>query len=138
MQKLKPPTLFDVQLVDLKSVRRMTVLHEQAVALGMARGGEAGRVEFLAAAVHATTMGTRNASGLFAAIVRRKLWHHITQADEDRARRAIARAAAGSTPARSESPGRECGPDFAAKPLHVAALLGSIASQLPSGPAMRQ
>jgi hypothetical protein len=138
MSKLKSPNFFDVQQADLKSVSRMTAMHEQAVTLGLARGGEAGRIEFLAAALHAANAGTRNAPGLFVALVRRGLWHHITQAEEDRARRAIARASLGRTAIVAKMPGRECGPDPATKPLHVAALLGSIANQLPSEPAMQQ
>ena len=57
-----------------------------------ARDGEAGRVEFLAAAIHAVKVGTRNPAGLFAAILRKKLWGYITQADEDQARNALRRA----------------------------------------------
>lgn len=80
------PRLTNIQAADLRSISRLLALHEQAVRAGFARDGEAGKLEFLAAAVHSLSIGARNPEGLFATIVRKGLWAYVTQADEDRAR----------------------------------------------------
>jgi len=46
----------------------------------------AGRLQWFAAAERALAAGERNPCGLFVAMYRQGLWHHITQAQEDSAR----------------------------------------------------
>jgi len=49
--------------------------------------GESGRLRVLAAAERARSVGRSNPPGLFASLLRRGLWSHITMADEDAAAR---------------------------------------------------
>ena len=58
----------------------------QAEDWGMVRHSRASRLRWFAAAEHALAAGERNPCGLFVAVYRRGLWHHITQAQEDVAR----------------------------------------------------
>lgn len=83
------PALSNVVAADLTDTRRLLELFRQAVAVGRLPGSEHARLQFVAAAEHARAIGTRNPFGLFAAIVRRNLWHVITQGDEDAAARRI-------------------------------------------------
>jgi hypothetical protein len=84
------PRMANVKSQDLRSIPRMLHLHGEAVHLGLARSGEAGELAFLAAAVHAYKVATTNPAGLFATIVRKGLWHFVTQADEDHVRQRLA------------------------------------------------
>ena len=145
-KNLRKPDLSDVQAEDLRSVSRMLILHQQALRSGLARDGEAGRIEFLAAAVHAIQVGTRNPAGLFVAILRRKLWAFITQADEEQARKALRRtelrAQSTSCHRRAQSPsqvyaGGEVRSGQQAQPLHLSALLSSVVGQLSVHPEAR-
>jgi hypothetical protein len=52
----------------------------------------------VATAEHARTAGRHNPCGLFAALVRRQLWHYSTPADEDAARRRLHRHLSGAAP----------------------------------------
>lgn len=79
------PTLTNVVPEDLRSTERTLELFRQAARDGLLPPGESSRLQFLAAAEHARARGSRNPCGLFAAIVRRGLWHVITQGDEDAA-----------------------------------------------------
>ncbi len=85
------PTLAHVVWDDLHDATRLLVLHRQAVAAALISQSECDRLRFFAAAEHAKAIGTRNPCGLFAAIVRRRLWAFITQDDEDSANRALKR-----------------------------------------------
>ena len=86
---LPTPNLDDVRPEDLRDVGRALDLHRQAVARGLADPSEAGRLRFLAVAEHARAVGTVNAPGLFARLVRRGWWHFATMDDEDTARRRL-------------------------------------------------
>jgi hypothetical protein len=86
------PSLARVLVVDLKDPSRLLVLERQAQGRGHVGKSESDRLKFFAAAEHALTHGRRNPAGLFAAIVRRGLWHHLSLRDEDLARRALRRA----------------------------------------------
>ena len=86
---LPPPDLRTIRPEDLVDTARMLELHRQAVARGVVAEGEAGRLQVLAAAEHARSVGNRNPSGLFASIVGRGLWKFLTSADEDSASRRI-------------------------------------------------
>jgi hypothetical protein len=81
-----PPTLRDVVPADLRDTGRLLTLHAEAVGLDLVGDSESGRLKFVAAAEHARVIGTRNPSGLFVRLVRGKLWHFLTQGDEDAAR----------------------------------------------------
>jgi len=74
-----------VTLADLGDVDRLLALHEQAIARGWLRGGEAARLTVVAAAVHARRVGTEPCR-LFVALLRDQRWEVITQEDEDQAR----------------------------------------------------
>lgn len=84
------PTLRNITTDDLRRFDRIAALYRQAVGVGWLAGSEANALNFVAAAVRA-----REVDGdpvrVFVGIVRRGLWHHITQAQEERARRALSR-----------------------------------------------
>jgi hypothetical protein len=82
---LPPPRLADVRVEDLRDTGRLLRLHEQAVAGDVIGASEADRLRFVAAAEHARAIGTRNVPGLFAWLVKGRLWGHLTQDDEDAA-----------------------------------------------------
>ncbi len=79
------PRLSNIQPTDLSSVERLAVLFEEASSSGLVKQVSADRLRFFAAAARASRLGSRNPCGFFAAIVRRGLWHVISQTDEDRA-----------------------------------------------------
>jgi len=82
----KQPTWRDVSEADLRDTDRLLELHHQGVAAGFVDRGENVRLQFVAAAEHARAVTTSNPAGLFVRLVRGKLWHFATQADEDQAR----------------------------------------------------
>ncbi|MGE3537361.1 MAG: hypothetical protein AB7N91_07980 [Candidatus Tectimicrobiota bacterium] len=82
--RLPPPTLRDVTRVDLSDVGRLLALHQQAMARGWLRGGEAAQLTVVAAAVHARRVG-QEPCRLFVALLRDQRWEVITQEDEDKA-----------------------------------------------------
>jgi hypothetical protein len=82
--------LRDVRPADIRRLSSLRELYDQAVCAGWLRGSEASFLAFAAAAVRANRVGT-DPVRLFVAIVRRGLWHHVTAADEDRARAVIGR-----------------------------------------------
>jgi hypothetical protein len=77
-----------VTLADLSDVDRLLALHQQAIARGWLRGGEAARLNVVAAAVHARRVGQAPCR-LFVALLRDQRWEVITQEDEDQARRLL-------------------------------------------------
>ncbi|MGE3542229.1 MAG: hypothetical protein AB7N91_33040 [Candidatus Tectimicrobiota bacterium] len=85
---VSPPTLRDVTLADLGEVARLLALHQQAIARGWLRGGEAERLNVVAAAVHARRVG-HEPCRLFVALLRDQRWEVITQEDEDHACRVL-------------------------------------------------
>ena len=87
------PTLRHVVPDDLRDPRRLDDLRRQALKAGLVNDSECDRLRFFAAAEHAKAIGTRNACGLFATLVRRKLWQFSTHDDEDSARRTLSRLA---------------------------------------------
>ena len=84
-RKTKTPTMKHVELVDLKDTSRTLRLFDDAVGRGITDASEHGRLLFVAAAERALIRGSSNPCGLFVKLVRDKLWHHITQGDEDAA-----------------------------------------------------
>lgn len=85
------PTLRDVKTVDLKNDERLTQLFRQAVAMNQVSATQCDRLRFFAAAEHAMAMGTKNACGLFATVVRQGLWEYISLPEEDVAARRLKR-----------------------------------------------
>lgn len=103
------PTLKAVTPVDLEDPLRLDVLWRQAVEGQLLRDSPAERLNFFAAAWHARRVGDRNPPGLFAAVVRRRLWSAISLADEDGARLAMRQVTPIAKPRRSaaaQRPGR--------------------------------
>lgn len=90
------PSLRNIVPEDLRSRSHLRALFLEAARAGYVRPTQADALRFLAAAAHARRVGTRNACGLFAAIVRRGLWAYISQADEEYARRCLAAWRSGS------------------------------------------
>ncbi len=83
------PNLRRIASEDLTDTHRLLRLFTQAAAEGLVADGESGRLRFVAAAEHAKRIGKTNPCGLFAAIVRRKLWRFIGLVDEDAARKRL-------------------------------------------------
>lgn len=118
----KPPTLRHVVPADLSDPLRTAVLFHQATRAGLVPDDVCHRLRFVALSQRATRLAA-NPGGFFMAVVRRRLWHHVTQHDEDAARRSLASRCpeflnAGTfmpplTPERSTpiAPGRSSGPD---------------------------
>ncbi len=86
------PDLRRVIVNDLKSPARVNRLYEQCVRARLIKPSEAGRLKVFAAAERALRCGTTNPAGLFVAVIRKRLWHHISQRDEDRGRDAMRRS----------------------------------------------
>lgn len=93
------PTLKRICLEDLRVPGRLDCLYRQAADAGMVRHSAAGRLQWFGAAEHAMEAGDRNPCGLFVALCRRDLWHHITQAQEDAARLKLKKLDFGEEPA---------------------------------------
>jgi hypothetical protein len=68
---------------------RLLILFDEAQARGLIGGSESERLTFVATAERARLRAITNAPGLFAELVRRRLWHFVTQDDEDRAHRRL-------------------------------------------------
>jgi hypothetical protein len=89
--KEREPDLRNIRQGDLRRLPSLRELYRQACAAGWLQRSEASFLAFAAAAVRANR-AQGDPVRIFVAIVRRKLWHHITHADEERARVVIARA----------------------------------------------
>lgn len=85
-RKGKRVVLNRMRLEDLREPNRLEDLYRQAAGAGLVPESPASRLQWFAAAEHAMEAGDRNPCGLFVAMYRRSLWHHITQAQEDSAR----------------------------------------------------
>ncbi len=86
-----PPTLANIRLADLHDLERLSSLHRQAVARDWLTDCEADKLNFFAAAVRARSTRARDPVRVFVALVRGRLWNHVTQAQEDEARRTLHR-----------------------------------------------
>lgn len=87
--KVKNPSLRNIQFEDLRRVSTLKMLFRQAVSAKWLEDSEANFRNFVAAAVRATRIKCSDPVRVFVAIVRRQLWHHITQEQEDRAAEVI-------------------------------------------------
>jgi hypothetical protein len=83
--KAEQPTLRHIVPDDLTDTARLLVLFDEAQAQGLIGGSESEQLTFVATAERARLRAVINAPGLFAELVRRRLWHFVTQDDEDRA-----------------------------------------------------
>jgi len=79
------PTLQHIVPDDLRDTERLLALFEQAQRQGLIGTSDSARLTFLATAEHACVIGSSNPCGLFAALIRRQLWHYVTDRDEDAA-----------------------------------------------------
>jgi hypothetical protein len=84
------PSIKNIKLEDLLRFSRTEELYRQAVTAGWVKHSENQALNWLGAAVRAKTVAGDSVR-IFAGIVRKKLWHHITQEQEDRARKALVR-----------------------------------------------
>lgn len=84
------PSIRDVRDRDLNRLSRMEALYWQAEATGLLSHSENMVLQFLAASVRARELGD-DPPRMFAGIVRQGLWAHASAAQEDHARRALAR-----------------------------------------------
>ena len=83
------PDIFHVREGDLKDPRMTLSLYGELRREGLVGSSESERLKIFAVAEHAKAYGKRNIPGLFMTIIRRGLWGHLTQSDEDKARRAL-------------------------------------------------
>ena len=79
------PTLRHIMPDDLTDTARLLILFDEAQAQGLIGGSESERLTFVATAERARLRAITNAPGLFAELVRRRLWHFVTQDNEDQA-----------------------------------------------------
>jgi hypothetical protein len=85
----KPPSLTHLVPQDLSQTDRLLALFADAQQQGIIGGSDSERLTFVAVAERARLVGTTNPCGLFAQLVRRRLWYVLTQEDEDAARRRL-------------------------------------------------
>ncbi|XOV75129.1 MAG: hypothetical protein ACFHWZ_17030 [Phycisphaerales bacterium] len=86
--KRSAPGIRDIQPEDLRDMGRLLKLYEQAVGIGIAKPGEAGRMDFLALAERARMHGRRSGALLYWLLRERKV-EFITHAAEDEAARRL-------------------------------------------------
>jgi hypothetical protein len=86
-----PPALRDVKRRDLEEFSRTKALYDEAVQKGVVKASESAFLNWVSAAVRAKTTSANDPVKVFVGIVRAGLFHHITNEQEERARRAISR-----------------------------------------------
>ena len=87
--EIPSPRLRCIRAEDLWQFARLEDLYFQAIDRRWLNPCESAALNFIAAAIRAREAGHEPAR-LFVAIVRRGLWQHITQSQEERARKALA------------------------------------------------
>ena len=93
----------------------LDALFEDAASSGFVTRTPADRLRFFAGASHALRLGSRNSCGFFATVVRRGLWHVISQTDEDHAIKQL-RANQDAAFSQRTAPGQQSGASsFAAR-----------------------
>lgn len=117
------PSFSHVIPADLSDTTRLLKLFADAERRKVTNGSEAARLQFVALAEHARSIGSHNPAGLFAHLVRHKLWHFATADDEEAARTRIARHLFGGGQT-SRTPA----------PAAVSTLVGTLVSRLVSHP----
>lgn len=86
----RSPSIDSIQDEDLKHFGQLEQIYFQAVERGWISGSEADPLNFIAAAVRAREVG-KKPSRLFVTLIRKRLWSHITQGQEDYARQTLNR-----------------------------------------------
>lgn len=81
----QPPTLQHITRQDLREMDRLLILYEQAVDRGWIGSAEADRLTFVALAQHVLLYRAQNPGGLLHRLLTTRLFHYITQEDEDQA-----------------------------------------------------
>jgi hypothetical protein len=81
----QPPTLHHITIQDLCDMGRLLRLYEQARKTGWIGSAEADRLTFVAVAHHVLRYRPQNPGGLFHRLVTKRLFHYVTQEDEDQA-----------------------------------------------------
>lgn len=89
-KRLEEPSLRRIQPDDLRRLSRLRLLYAQATAAKWLSHSEANLRNFIAAAARATRV-EGDAVRIFVGIVRRGLWHHLTNDDESRASNSLRR-----------------------------------------------
>jgi hypothetical protein len=84
-EELGEPKLRHIIPEDLRDTTRLLALFEQAQAQGFIGSSEHERLTFVATAERARLVGSTNPCGFFAQLIRRGLWHFVTQDHEDAA-----------------------------------------------------
>ncbi len=93
-EELLPPTLHNIQAIDLHHFDRLESLYWQAVSAGWLDHSESNTLNWICAAVRAREVVRKSGGSavrVFVAIVRRKLWNMITGAQEEYARKTLVR-----------------------------------------------
>jgi hypothetical protein len=85
------PTLKNIQLIDLFNLSRCEELYRQCVIQGIVKNSESSVLNFLSAAIRARSIKFGDPARVFITIVKRQLWSYVTCAQEEVARRALAR-----------------------------------------------
>lgn len=85
------PCITAVVEKDLHEIPRAVALYEDAVQKGVLEASESNLLNWLAAAVRAKTANVKDPVRVFLGLVKKKLWHHITHEEEERARQALKR-----------------------------------------------
>jgi len=93
------PTIAHVVPQDLADMRRLMALHRQAVDAKVVTPSDSDRLAFVGAAQHALAVGSQNPPGLFAWLIRNRKWAHLTQVDEESARKRLQAWRYGTDPA---------------------------------------
>jgi len=84
-EEMSAATLNQIRREDFYRLSRLEELYFQAIERGWVKPCEASALNFVSAAVRAREVG-QDPARVFVTLVRRRLWHHITQAQEDHAR----------------------------------------------------
>ncbi len=100
------PCIEHVTIEDLRNPARLDQLYQQATEAGSLPHSESNRLAWFAAAERALSTGKNNPCGLFVSLYRQKLWHHITQEQEDHARAKLKKLDFDED---SHLPGERCG-----------------------------
>jgi hypothetical protein len=103
-EKLGEPRLRHIIPEDLRDTGRLLALFEEAQAQGLIGGSEHERLTFVATAERACLVGSTNPCGFFAQLIRRGLWHFVTQDHEDAAHERLKAYFHGVTPRRRPPP----------------------------------
>jgi hypothetical protein len=104
-KNIPAPRLKHITLGDLRDPVRLDRLYREATEAGSLPHSEFNRLLWFAAAEHSLSAGKQNPCGLFVSMYQRKLWHHITQEQEDHARAKLKKLDFGEE---SHLPGQMC------------------------------